>query len=180
MSTSFLNIARYDDARFMFLPDDGGSAKAAMTNWQGTINGLEFVGAATMKEISGRIQLPHSYKEGSDIVLHLHWGHKNAGATANVVWNIEWWWANVNGTGSVTTSVTSGIACASTDANKHLIADVVTAAGSGFTVSSLVMARIFRDPTLAADTYTDSVWLLDADAHVIYDSLGSNSIASKA
>lgn len=75
-------IARYDDARFFTLPGVG-PADPAVSVWQGGIYAPAFSGIGVSKSILGRIQLPHSYKEGSDIVVHIHWGHKNAGATAN-------------------------------------------------------------------------------------------------
>ena len=172
------SIDRYDDARFFTLPGVG-PADPTQSVWQGAITAPEFVGTGTAKSLMGRIQMPHGYKEGTDIQVHIHWGHKNAGATANVRWILEYVWANKDGSMASTTTTGVTVAADAAGANEHLISDIVTITGSGKTISSMLMVRLTRDPGDAADTYSGSAWFIDMDAHVIYDAIGSNSIFTK-
>lgn len=172
-------IDRYDDARFFTLPGVG-PADPTLSVWQGNIYAPEFVGTGVSKSIFGRIQMPHSYKEGTDIQIHIHWGHKNAGATANVRWILEYVWANKDGSMSSPSTTGVTVAASSTDANNHLISNIVTLTGTGKNISSMLMVRLTRDPGDVLDTYAGSTWFIDMDAHVIYDSMGSNAIFTKS
>ena len=47
-------------------------------------------------------QLPHKYKEGTDLKPHVHWMNKDGG-TGNVVWGLEFLWVNMEAAGGNTT-----------------------------------------------------------------------------
>lgn len=128
------------------------------------------------EEVYFACQIPHSYKEGTDIVPHIHWAPSDGNA-GNVTWKLEYTWANIDGTyGNTATAVVTD----STDAtsHKHLRADLTTIAGAGKTMSSILMCRLYRDVS-DADTYGSDAFLLEFDFHIEMDTVGSRAILTK-
>jgi hypothetical protein len=136
-----------------------------------------FDGAATSEMLYGSFELPHGYKEGTDITVHVHWTPTNANA-GNVKWQFEYAWQNVDGTYGAPTTITVTDSTDST-AWKHLRADFAAISGTGKTIGSVLVFRIFRDPADAADTYASDAGLIDIGCHVELDTVGSRQITTK-
>lgn len=174
---------RWDDARFSLNPGSATNNQATITTWQTSggisMQSFQFSGSGAMEELHGVIQLPHSYAEGGMLMPHVHIGHKNAGASGVARINMDYWWANVDGTATPGTTY-GDLTCAAADANKHLILSLGTLTGTGKTISSILRVRFWRDSSLAADTYTGAVWFLDADCHYQIDTVGSKGTGTKA
>lgn len=137
-----------------------------------------FDGNATLEQIYFTIQLPHGYKLGSNITPHVHWTPTTAGA-GNVKWNLEYSWSNTGSAfpGSTTISVTDA---ASGTAWEHTKAFFPAIVGSAITdVSSMLVCRLFRDPSDGADTYGDDASFLELDFHYQIDMIGSVQPSSK-
>jgi len=134
------------------------------------------------------IQLPHSYKQGEDIYVHLHWTPGSRGVAENgktVGWKIDYSWANINGTFSDMQTVDLSDACDGTDHKHQMTSDVLlTGAGSGKNISSMLICNIRR-----SDTGTDDTWvstssgqlplLLEVDFHYPLDTAGSTTHTTK-
>ena len=134
------------------------------------------------------IQLPHSYKQGSDISVHIHW---TAGTNGNeesgklVGWKIDYSWANINGTFASMQTADLSDECAAAD-HTHQMTPEVTIDGhtSEKHISSMLLCTIKR-----TDTGTDDTWvgtasgslplLLEVDFHFPIDTIGSRSASSK-
>lgn len=131
----------------------------------------------TEQEVYFVMQLPHGYKEASNIVAHIHWSPINANS-GNVIFGIEYTWCNVDGTFGNTTLSEVTVAAGGT-AYKHKVTDIVTITGTGKTISSLVLARFYRKAADALDTYESKVAVFDVDFHIQKDTLGSLSVTTK-
>lgn len=120
------------------------------------------------------VQLPHNWKEGTNIHPHVHWTPEdNAGG--NVRWTFTYSWANVDGTFPAQTSDTI-TAAAGTTADKHLKSEFTTIVGTGKTISSMLICSLKRNSSDAGDTYTGKdARLLEFDFHYEIDSFGSFS-----
>ncbi len=129
------------------------------------------------------IQLPHTYKEGSDLMAHVHWtpglnGNEESGAT--VGWKIDYTWASINGTFGAMATADLSDACDGTD-DKHQMSPMATITGTGKEHSSMLICNIKR-----TDTGTDDTWagttsgnlpmLLEIDFHYEINSLGDTTI----
>jgi hypothetical protein len=143
----------------------------------GNLLAYAFNGAATAEQCYFSIQLPHGYKEGSDIHPHVHWAPTTA-AAGNVKWQLEYSWANMDGTFGAPTTI-FGIGAAGGTAWKHILTDLTDISGTGKTVSSMLMCRLFRNPADSSDTYEADATLLEFDIHFIVDSLGSKKELTK-
>lgn len=126
------------------------------------------------------VQLPHGWKEGTTIFPHLHWLPK-ASKTGNVEWNLDYSWQNYDATtpqvfSTYTTStvVTTGPFVA----NTHRITSLTGGTGldsTGKKISSILICRIWRNSSNAADTYADDAGLLSLDFHYQIDTVGSHA-----
>ena len=132
------------------------------------------------------VQIPHKYKEGEDISVHLHWtpGDNGAGESGNYVgWKVDYSWANVDGTfGSMATADLSDV-CDGTD-HKHQMTPEVTITGTGKDISSMLMCNLKRTDTGADDTWAGSgtgnlPMILEVDFHFPIDTIGSRQQATK-
>lgn len=132
------------------------------------------------------VQMPHSYKEGSNIFIHVHWtpgtrGNEESGAT--VGWKIDYSWANIGDNfGDMQTADLSD-ACDGTD-HKHQMSPDIEISGVGKHISSMLMCNIRR-----SDTGTDDTWagtasgelplLLEVDIHYESETIGSRQRTAK-
>ena len=129
------------------------------------------------EEVYFTVQLPHSYKEGSNITPHVHWSPAD-GDAGNVVWALEYTWANMNGTfGNTTTIIVTDAADGTV--GKHQFVDFSAIDGTGKTISSILMCRLYRFSSSGADTYDDDAFLLEIDFHFEMDTIGSRQILIK-
>jgi len=160
--TGALNLPVWD----VFLPNPGP--------------GTQLLWFDNSDQVFFNIQMPHDWWEGTTIYPHVHWVPVN-GAAGNVVWYFEYTWANIDAVFPATTTVDFLDAAAGT-ANTHQIAThsiagaQVSIAGTGHTISSMLVCRLYRDaggPAPAPDTYKALAGLLEFDIHYQKDSFGS-------
>ncbi|MFC1622062.1 hypothetical protein ACFL13_01620 [Patescibacteria group bacterium] len=124
------------------------------------------------EEVYFTVQLPHSYKAGSDIEPHIHWTPID-GNSGSVIWGLEYTWANYEGTFSDTTIVTKTQAASGT-AYEHQIADFAAISGTGQAESSMLICRVYRDATDGSDDYGSDVALLEIDFHFQIEKMGTD------
>lgn len=129
------------------------------------------------QELFFAAQLPHAYSEGTDIVAHVHWSPVDTD-TGNVIWGLEYTWANIDAAFAATTSTTTTDAGSGT-ADDHLYVEFTDLTGTGKTISSMLVCRIYRDADNGSDTYTGDAALLEVDFHYQIDATGSTTETSK-
>jgi len=139
------------------------------------ITALEFP-AGKKTEIFFTAQLPHKYKEGTNIYPHLHWMYSDP-QDATVQWGLEYMWVNPEAAVSGnTTIVTTGLITTIGGIGTHWATDIAELNGAGKTISSILQCRLFRQGDSTGDTYTSSVYLGDADFHYMSNTMGSRQI----
>jgi hypothetical protein len=146
----------------------------------GNIDYYAFDGASLLEQVYFSVQMPHCWKEGGTIYPHVHFAPTSTNTgdlNSRVVrFSLEYTWAAINGTfGSPATfTMDSAGFVPNTSQWKHLLCTNNTGiAGTGKTLSSVLMCRLYRDPTDAADTYPQDVAFLSFDLHYEIDALGS-------
>ncbi|WP_291102742.1 MULTISPECIES: hypothetical protein [unclassified Flavobacterium] len=156
-------LAIEDDLRVSL---DKGAASAVLGYLSGTTGPqIWFFRNNQSDGMSFTLQLPHNWKDGTTIYPHIHWVPKSTGS-GDVQWNLDYTWANLNtGTFSAVTTIT-GIATGPFTVNQHLLTTIGTGIdGTGMTYSSVLICRIWRDSSLAGDTYADDAGGLSMDFH---------------
>jgi len=118
------------------------------------------------------LQLPHSYKENSQIFCHLHW-LTLTNTTGSTTWAMEYTWTSY--TKKMQYSKIKKVTVANGGAYIHTIADFGELIPFNKTISSLVNVRLYRNSGIANDTYTGLSCGLSFDCHIEMDTLGSAS-----
>jgi hypothetical protein len=129
------------------------------------------------EEVFFTLQLPHGYKEGTDIMPHVHWVGSDT-ATGNVCWKMGYTWANIASAFGASAVVT-GLGANSSTANTHILTELTDLTGTGKTASSMLNCSLRRNSSNAADTYTGSAYLLEFDVHYEIDTIGSRTELAK-
>ncbi len=114
-------------------------------------------------------QLPHSYKEGTNLCCHVHWNPTNTN-TGNVLWRISYRWLNDEETAGAFTDVDI-TAVANGTAGKSqtdIFADLVKADA---VISSILDIKLQRIG--GSDTYNADALLKEFDIHFEKNTLGS-------
>jgi len=123
-------------------------------------------------------QMPHSYKEGSDIEPHIHWTPDTTN-TGNVYWSFEYTIVNIDGTFGATTTIEITVP-ADGIAFKHQLSGFEMIDGAGLTISHMIICRLTRrSSSQAADTFTGNACFLEFDFHYIKDTVGSREETAK-
>jgi len=182
-SLSYVGEAtRWDDYR---IPVNGLKIKGTVDEpkWDDFIGntGILWFEDGKSQDVLFTVQLPHSWKEGSDIKPHVHWstgrGADDAPGTDRVEWGLEYYWANVGDVfpsntpiiygDLVPTSATGNLAL-----REHTITPLGTISGTGYDLSSMLVCRLFR--VNKSGDYSGDAGLLEIDFHFEIDSNGSN------
>lgn len=151
------------DPGFVVFKNDGAGSQGVFTyNFDA---GIE-------EELYFTLQLPHSYKLGSNLRPHVHWSPTTAGA-GDVVWAIEYVWSNINSTFG-NTSIIEITDAADGTSGKHQIVGLGEIDGTGKGISSMLVCRVFRKAADGADTYAADASLLEIDFHYEIDKLGTD------
>lgn len=118
-------------------------------------------------------QLPHTYRQGTELRPHLHWS-KTTTAIGLPNWQIKYKWANAGDTFSTFSSLLSGIegVADSNIINKHAIFKFDPLIGTNKLISSMLGIYLQRTND-ANDTYSGVAKLLEFDIHYQVDSDGS-------
>lgn len=131
------------------------------------------------KEVFFTAQMPHSW-DGGAIYIHVHFTPSATVNSSDIVWGLEYTWAEPTQTFGNTTLVYSSTTLVPDDANitasKHYIAkfSALTPSSSQDDLSSILICRLFRNSSNASDTYTNKVGLLYIDMHYQIARIGSN------
>ena len=156
--------------------DNGAGSTGVYTYW---------FDATSEEELFFTVQIPHDYKEGTDIYAHVHWVPKSNGVFGqDVSWGLEYTVANSNGVFGNTTIIygdDNRQGDLVLDAGRHYETNIGSISGASLTLSAMLVCRIFRDATGAGgtDDYTDDAGLLEIDFHYQKDAIGSDAEWSK-
>lgn len=142
------------------------------------------------KEVHFTMQMPHSW-DGGNIYMHVHWVGAVADTSAAPRWGMEYIWKDVSEVFGDTTIVYNdgnNYTVSGTDTNivahKHYISKfaALTPGTTADGISSILIGRLFRNSSNAADTYNESgakCGLLYIDAHFQLSSVGSTDEYTK-
>ena len=165
----------------------GGSKDPGFALWlkdaAGTSQGIfvEWFDKTSEEELYFTMQVPHSYKYGTDLEAHLHWIPKSSQTNQTVSWGLEYSFQKIGSVFAPTTIIygnTTIPVAASPVANTHYLTELGTIDGSSIDeVSSMLSGRVFRDATGAGktDNYNDDAGLIEIDFHFIKDTVGSRT-----
>ena len=160
-----------------------GSADPTWRSWQPSGTGVAYRVLKFDKndEIFFSCQLPHMYKEGTDLRAHVHWtpcdrGNEEDGSY--VGWKLDYSWANINGDPfPASATIDMSDTCSGVDDYHEVSAGATHLDGTGKKISSMIMCRLYRSDTGADDTWSGTTSqapaCLQFDFHFEVDTMGS-------
>lgn len=180
-SNIYFNQTTWDDIRI--IPgafDYAGVADPTLVNYQpgGTGRSYKLYEFANSDIAYATVQIPHSYKEGTDLDCHIHWTPGSNGTTESgntVAWKVDVSWVNVDGTFPATTTLDCTDTCDGTnDKSQRAVASALLS-GTGKKISSQLLIAIYRD---TGDTWTGNTTgnlplLIELDFHFQISTIGS-------
>jgi len=134
-----------------------------------------FDGGATVEQAFFTVHLLHDIKPGSTPTFHVHWTHNNGTPSGDVKWQIDYTYAQGYEAGTFGAPVTvSTIQTAGAQYSHHITSDDDMAVSlTGMEPDMLILCRIYRDPTDAADTFADDAFLIQVDMHYQISQIGT-------
>lgn len=133
---------------------------------------------STEEELFFIVQLPHQWKEGTDIEPHIHWTAQSDVGASKVRWGLEYTWTDIGevfGNTQILYGETTIPPVGTVSAYEHAITSLGTISGTGKKVSSMLICRIFRDADASSDTFGSDAFLLEIDFHLEVDAMGSRT-----
>jgi hypothetical protein len=177
-SFTTLTGAAWEDIRVAGLSMRTNATAPDLVDIGGGILTYGFDGGGLIEQCYAAIQVPHSYKVGTNLHPHVHY-MKATAVTGAIVWAIDYTLADI---GEAFPAATRLSATGDPGAvSEHSYLDLGDINGSSLTgVSSMLMFRLFRPSTDSHDTYTGDAYLLEFDLHYEVDSLGSDAETTKS
>lgn len=171
----------WDDLRVEPTVRGSGTKVPSYTAIVGGIYAYAFDNAvlASEKEVNFKMQMPHGWVQDTPIKLHLHWLPTTTGAAGEKVrWGFEYTVAAINSTFAAPTTIyatdPANPPSTTPTAMTHYLTPFAEVTTSGTGLSTMVLGRIFRNSSDAADTYGGTAYLLGIDAHIQMAQFGSN------
>ncbi len=124
-------------------------------------------------------QLPHTYKEGTNLEFHIHIAYPDALA-GDSAWYFTYSWANIGDSFPAPTLTPQVLVASPLVADYHQMAEIVASMdGTGKKISSTLLCSIQRTGTYGDDDYPSAIYLVSADFHHQINTIGSRAASSK-
>jgi hypothetical protein len=127
------------------------------------------------KYVHFTVELPHNYKEGTDIVVNVHWAFRNDEVGTFVRWRLTTSWANEGIAFPVGSNLWALSNASNNDNSIHQVTKFASVSGVGKDISSVILCYLSRNSSNVLDTYTDVAALLSVSVLYQVDSPGSTS-----
>jgi len=151
-----------------------GTTPPAFDAFQDSIYAIKFENAQT-DIVYGAFEIPHDYKENTDLEVHIHWSPSSTD-TGDCVFSFKYSIAGMNGTfGSEATKTFTQAGSGTVNKHQYVSGNTVIA-GSGITIGTIIAFALSR-PT--GDAFTGEAWVHSIGIHYQCDTLGSRQISAK-
>lgn len=122
-------------------------------------------------------QIPHSYKEGTDIEAHIHWSPSTTN-TDDVVWKLFYKVADIDDAFPAVGSFRV-IDAADGTALQHQITELGEIDGTGLSISAVIIGNVTRLGDAPEDDFTGVAYGWEIDFHFQIDQPGSSNEDTK-
>jgi hypothetical protein len=175
------NSIAWNDINFEGISLGAAASAPDLVNILGSgIMARGFDGNVTLEQLYSGGEMLHDYKEGTDILLHVHWMPTTT-ESGDVEWNIEYSWQNMEDSDNLVPapSTISAIQATTGVAWFSHVKGFDAIDGTGKRIGSHVMLRLYRNPASTNDTYPDDAVLMSVGIHYQVDTLGSREVFTK-
>jgi hypothetical protein len=171
-----LNTTVYDDIIIQAINLRGGVSPPSYVAFQDSIFGVSFVNNQT-DIVYGAFELPHTYKEGTDLEVHLHWSPGTTN-TGRCDWVMKYSYANMGGTFGAEETITfqqegSGIVNKGQYVSGNVLIDGTS---KSLKIGAIFVFALSRP---VGDDFTGHAFLHQVGIHYEIDTMGSRQRAVK-
>ena len=170
------NATVFEDEYASYFFAESGAAAPDVVTLSGNNKAYGFDGGTTKEILHCFIELPHKYKEGSDIELHIHYLRKASG-TGDVKWFADYSICPL--AGALVPSQTVSVVKTVGAVDYCEVATIAIIPGTGRKISDVIALRIYRDPADAQDTFGADVLMTSFGIHYEVDTIGSRQMYVK-
>lgn len=176
--TTEIKPKAYTDIAMGLQASPSGASAPLLAAWNSSsIYAYSFSGSGPSEQLFGTCEYNHDYREGADILPHIHWAPSTSGS-GNIKWNLDYVWDNMNEGPSAAQTI-SVVQAASGTAWRPQVASFPDISGAGKKVGSQILFRLWRDSADVADTYAGAGVIQTFGIHAEVDSFGSAGVFTK-
>ena len=128
---------------------------------------------ANEKTVHFTIEMPHDYKQGTNVIVNVHWAFRNDEIGTKVRWRLSTSWANEGIAFPVASNLWALSNASNNDNSIHQITKFAPTVGTGKNISSVILCYVQRNSSDVLDTYTDVAVLLGVSVLYQVDMPGS-------
>ena len=172
----------YNDANVGGMALRAGVTTPPITQWVdnvGANTGIYGLGFAALDEANGAIEIPHDYKEGTNIVFHIHWGANAAPSDTDYVkWQLTY---SMDAENTEATTPPATVIVIETDHDtqyEHKKSDFPAIVGTTFKIGDQINFNLKRIAAEGA-AYAGVAIVETIGFHYECDTMGSKTIITK-
>ena len=122
------------------------------------------------------IHILHGIQAGTIPTFHVHWTHNQASPTGDVKWQLDYSITKGYSAGTIAAPTTLTTTQTAPAQYVHAITDdddMPLSSADEIEPDSVLLGRIYRDPTDVADTFEADAFLIQVDMHYLRDKMGT-------
>lgn len=165
-----LQTSVYND---VFLPIAVTKPGGTAPSWTAFFGNLSQYTFAINDYVEGSFELPHDYKEGTDLDIHVHIVTQGAEAAVEVRYSFEYWIADMGEASVATTTITSDDYTLTNANGHHEYVDIGNIAGAGYRIGAVVCFLFKRVALVGGSDPSNDPFVVSIGSHYEVDTLGS-------
>lgn len=166
----------YED---IYLPISVTKVGATAPSWSTFFGNLSQYTFAINDYVEGSFELPHGYKEGTNLDIHAHIVTNGAEAGVEARYSFEYWIADMGEASTTTTTITSSDYTLTNADGHHEYIDIGNISGTGFEIGAIVCFRFQRVALVGGSNPSNDPFVVSVGCHYQKDTMGSRSETSK-
>jgi len=129
--------------------------------------------------VEGSFEVPHSYKEGSDLNVHVHIVTNGAEASTEARYSFEYWIADMNEASTATATLTSADKALTNADGHHEYVDIGDITGTGFKIGAIICFLFKRVALVGGTNPAADPFVVSLGVHYEQDTVGSRTEVAK-
>ena len=167
-----LSESVYDDIYLPISITKLGATAPTWTAFHGNISQYTF---AINDYVQGSFELPHGYKEGTDLNIHTHIVTNGAEASKEARYSFEYWIADSGESSTATVIITSDDKALTNADGVHEYIDMGDITGTGYKIGAIVCFLFKRVALVGGDSPSDDPFVVSVGCHYQIDTMGSST-----
>ena len=166
----------WDDILFPVLSLQVGGTAPTLSTFQGNIKQYTF---AINDICYGCVEIPHTYKEGTNLDAHVHIVTNGAESGVEARYELEYWFVDMGEASTTTTVITSADYTLTNADGQHEYIDLGDITGTNFKIGALLAFQLKRVALVDGSNPSSDPFVLSVGFHHQLDTMGSRQETAK-